>query len=171
MIAPSPYFQSVLILILLEVTQILVWMVVCAGIGVCLNPYSTGSNSNVSWKTMPNLLYLVLILILLEVTQIFTDKETVETVSECLNPYSTGSNSNSVNLGSVESTSVLILILLEVTQILWLSIIYFLLFVLYISHKVLLFNTIRYIPITFSQMYVLFLRKSIICLANIGLSA
>ena len=72
MIAPSPYFQSVLILILLEVTQIsshsdgevimekvlilillevtqiLVWMVVCAGIGVCLNPYSTGSNSNVS---------------------------------------------------------------------------------------------------------------------------
>ena len=40
--------EKVLILILLEVTQILVWMVVCAGIGVCLNPYSTGSNSNVS---------------------------------------------------------------------------------------------------------------------------
>ena len=42
------YLGKVLILILLEVTQILVWMVVCAGIGVCLNPYSTGSNSNVS---------------------------------------------------------------------------------------------------------------------------
>ena len=38
--------------------------------------------------------------------------------TDSLNPYSTGSNSNSVNLGSVESTSVLILILLEVTQIL-----------------------------------------------------
>ena len=136
----------------------------------------------------------VLILILLEVTQILHDTPP-NFFRWSLNPYSTGSNSNSVNLGSVESTSVLILILLEVTQmnwlqeqvlsfacvlilillevtqILWLSIIYFLLFVLYISHKVLLFNTIRYIPITFSQMYVLFLRKSIICLANIGLSA
>ena len=92
----------------------LIW---CRNFSKSLNPYSTGSNSN----------------------SYFTDKETVETTG--LNPYSTGSNSNddsgntqnkdysSLNPYSTGSNSnakwqddwnhsaVLILILLEVTQI------------------------------------------------------
>ena len=81
----------------------------------CLNPYSTGSNSNIVEK-MFNLPHLVLILILLEVTQIFVIGFIVGIIY-CLNPYSTGSNSNFANDGNpVKLTNVLILILLEVTQ-------------------------------------------------------
>ena len=84
-----------------------------------LNPYSTGSNSNMVTTANTARKISVLILILLEVTQIKRRARVAGNRSESLNPYSTGSNSNkvnSVNLGSVES--VLILILLEVTQIL-----------------------------------------------------
>ena len=59
-----------------------------------LNPYSTGSNSNVMPKACCGL------------------------ISCCLNPYSTGSNSNALVENSVGAGIVLILILLEVTQIL-----------------------------------------------------
>ena len=58
----------------------------------CLNPYSTGSNSNI-WGRIAEDENLVLILILLEVTQI--KRMRLKSCSvQCLNPYSTGSNSN-----------------------------------------------------------------------------
>ena len=136
-----------------------------------LNPYSTGSNSNLLWRPQVQRYQGVLILILLEITQIIPrEGSSVHPWGVLILILLEVTQIMSI-LPRRKGIKVLILILLEVTQILWLSIIYFLLFVLYISHKVLLFNTIRYIPITFSQMYVLFLRKSIICLANIGLSA
>ena len=40
--------ETILLVFFVAIAVVLVWMVVCAGIGVCLNPYSTGSNSNVS---------------------------------------------------------------------------------------------------------------------------
>ena len=70
----------VLILILLEVTQIFTDKETVETVSECLNPYSTGSNSN----TM-----LV--------------KRDVDTDS--LNPYSTGSNSN-MNYGAVIITRI-----------------------------------------------------------------
>ena len=81
-----------------------------------LNPYSTGSNSNPAVAPLFEIAEPVLILILLEVTQMF--------VPWCrrrlrirLNPYSTGSNSNfSPGHGKQPANTVLILILLEVTQ-------------------------------------------------------
>ena len=137
----------VLILILLEVTQI-IWVLTKKQIIIVLILILLEVTQIFHAAFYFFIFIFVLILILLEVTQIII-------WIQC----------------RWRAWRVLILILLEVTQIFWLSIIYFLLFVLYISHKVLLFNTIRYIPITFSQMYVLFLRKSIICLANICLFA
>ena len=63
-------------------------------IDACLNPYSTGSNSNKVCDDYFNNMADVLILILLEVTQI-TDREYSSHLDgEGLNPYSTGSNSN-----------------------------------------------------------------------------
>ena len=113
-------------------------------ISSCLNPYSTGSNSNKprrQWHTKSG---FVLILILLEVTQINNGRYI--DVFQCLNPYSTGSNSNYINAKVMNDTvclnlrstgsnsniaattninaqenTVLILILLEVTQILRIS--------------------------------------------------
>ena len=84
----------VLILILLEVTQIYPVSREIELIGG-LNPYSTGSNSNLKSHIM-NLSDCI-----------------------CLNPYSTGSNSNEGRKGkqNVFLEGVLILILLEVTQI------------------------------------------------------
>ena len=58
----------------------------------CLNPYSTGSNSN-RMRRIYSAMTRVLILILLEVTQMFMDIRNA--LLHCrLNPYSTGSNSN-----------------------------------------------------------------------------
>ena len=83
---------SVLILILLEVTQMKVEKDGKGNRTFRLNPYSTGSNSNQS-DTAFIVAGTVLILILLEVTQIRSDC-TLSVFSKCLNPYSTGSNSN-----------------------------------------------------------------------------
>ena len=114
LILPTP--KDVLILILLEVTQI------CT---------QDGWNSSCA---------AVLILILLEVTQISSFWCNVYFLRRlnpystgsnsncclngyrnqgiaCLNPYSTGSNSNKARMGVYKSEFVLILILLEVTQI------------------------------------------------------
>ena len=83
----------VLILILLEVTQILHWLQLFVSLCRRLNPYSTGSNSNPNQRNIPSALN-VLILILLEVTQMI----------------------GWLVMFLITST-VLILILLEVTQI------------------------------------------------------
>ena len=82
---------QVLILILLEVTQINSRKF--TKVIKCLNPYSTGSNSN-GFTMSTNFGFIG------------------------LNPYSTGSNSNHcAKCGKDEFHLVLILILLEVTQI------------------------------------------------------
>ena len=84
----------VLILILLEVTQIIIRELYLLPL-IRLNPYSTGSNSN-------------------------KQRRTAHFLQKSLNPYSTGSNSNSHAASSLTHTkNVLILILLEVTQISW----------------------------------------------------
>ena len=85
----------------------------------CLNPYSTGSNSNRKGKGLCSRLgQNVLILILLEVTQINQNMSAVFAAIMRLNPYSTGSNSNiNPKQSPCSIVSVLILILLEVTQI------------------------------------------------------
>ena len=83
----------VLILILLEVTQIVTRGGKPVLFTTRLNPYSTGSNSN-DYKTTAVILTYVLILILLEVTQIIYRKQRRTAHLLRLNPYSTGSNSN-----------------------------------------------------------------------------
>ena len=62
--------EKVLILILLEVTQIFTDKETVETVSECLNPYSTGSNSNNGVNTQVDA-KSVLILILLEVTQIY----------------------------------------------------------------------------------------------------
>ena len=61
---------AVLILILLEVTQMIEKEIKNRSLKICLNPYSTGSNSNVMVRNNGSIVRFVLILILLEVTQI-----------------------------------------------------------------------------------------------------
>ena len=62
--------EKVLILILLEVTQIILTMKLITISASSLNPYSTGSNSNIDMQREVNgFQTAVLILILLEVTQ------------------------------------------------------------------------------------------------------
>ena len=107
----------VLILILLEVTQIGNSPGCYSRRQVRLNPYSTGSNSNnlpINVKIHSGSLnpYST-------GSNSNNDERTVGFgVKKCLNPYSTGSNSNLPVLGLMLSCSiVLILILLEVTQI------------------------------------------------------
>ena len=87
---------GVLILILLEVTQIKYNGETHQQVVDRLNPYSTGSNSNncVFNRVFHN--QVVLILILLEVTQIYLDSMSMTSLAR-LNPYSTGSNSNTFN--------------------------------------------------------------------------
>ena len=62
--------EKVLILILLEVTQIILTMKLITISASSLNPYSTGSNSNSMDGCLCRYWRIVLILILLEVTQI-----------------------------------------------------------------------------------------------------
>ena len=69
---------------------------------MCLNPYSTGSNSNKLNAVEVRELYNVLILILLEVTQISKTASPKQQSSLGLNPYSTGSNSNPIVISLVE---------------------------------------------------------------------
>ena len=68
----------------------------------CLNPYSTGSNSNDIGTGIGNGIIHVLILILLEVTQISKTASPKQQSSLGLNPYSTGSNSNPIVISLVE---------------------------------------------------------------------
>ncbi len=69
----------------------------------CLNPYSTGSNSNVLWCGTTEVSSAVLILILLEVTQIRANSwcQCGISVIKSLNPYSTGSNSNTLIINNL----------------------------------------------------------------------
>ena len=88
----------VLILILLEVTQI-PFSFATTRKKAGLNPYSTGSNSNNNTIDLITILN-VLILILLEVTQIEKGHEERYRAFG-LNPYSTGSNSNTLIINNL----------------------------------------------------------------------